>query len=218
MTATPLPIVPRAASGFLKPVFSALQRRALRTSIIFGSVFVVGLGGICWQVYHLLPAGMRAEVLAVDGVMTALVIALLWIAVALATTAMAAAIFVRQHVSGPAAELARTHEAIAKGDLSKSYNPLASNKAVDRLTRSTMSMVSELRALTGKMRVSADENGHLATQLAKATVSAAATARERAVLANNLSHDAVGRERTIKELTTDAMRLGDISGNLREAA
>ncbi len=218
MTATPLPIVPRAASGFLKPVFSALQRRALRTSIIFGSVFVVGLGGICWQVYHLLPAGMRAELLAVDGVMTALVIALLWIAVALATTAMAAAIFVRQHVSGPAAELARTHEAIAKGDLSKSYNPLASNKAVDRLTRSTMSMLTELRGVAGKMRHSADENSQLASQLVKSSVSAAVAARESSATTNALSQDALARERALRELMAEATKLAEISGNLREAS
>jgi methyl-accepting chemotaxis protein len=218
MTATPLPFDSRSATGFLKPMFSALQRRALRTSIIFGSVFMIGLAVICWQIYELIPSATRSEVLGVNGVMAALVVAFLWIGVAFSATAAAALIFVRQHVSGPAAELARTHEAIAKGDLSSTYNPSASNKAVDRLTRSTMSMVSELRGLTGKMRATADENGQLATQLAKTTVSAAATARERAVLANNLSHDAVARERTIKELTTDAMKLGEISGNLREAA
>src|SRR5438270_11172111 len=149
MTATPLPIAPRSASGFLKPVFSALQRRALRTSIVFGSAFLIGLAVICWQIYRLIPSGTRGEVLAVDGVPTALVIAFLWIAVALSATAAAALIFVRQHVSGPAAELARTHEAIAKGDLSSVYNPGASNRAVDRLSRSTMSMVSELRDVAG---------------------------------------------------------------------
>jgi methyl-accepting chemotaxis protein len=218
MTATPLPFDSRSATGFLKPMFSALQRRALRTSIIFGSVFMIGLAVICWQIYELIPSATRSEVLGVNGVMAALAIAFLWIGVAFSATAAAALIFVRQHVSGPAAELARTHEAIAKGDLSSTYNPSASNRAVDRLTRSTMSMVSELRGLTGKMRATADENGQLATQLAKTTVSAAVTARERAVLANNLSHDAVARERTIKELTTDAMKLGEISGNLREAA
>jgi len=218
MTATPLPIVPRSASGFLKPVFSALQRRALRTSMVFGSVFLIGLIVICWQIYRLLPAATRAEVLGVDGVPTALIIAFLWIGVAFSATAAAALIFVRQHVSGPAAELARTHEAIAKGDLSSVYNPGASNRAVDRLTRSTMSMVTELRGVAGKMRSSADENRQLASQLAKSSVTAAATAREGATNANNLSHDAVARERAIKELTNDATKLVEISGNLREAA
>jgi len=218
MTATPLPIAPRSASGFLKPVFSAMQRRALRTSIVFGSVFLIGLIVICWQIYRLIPAGTRAEVLDVDGVATALIIAFLWIGVALSATAAAALIFVRQHVSGPAAELARTHEAIAKGDLSSVYNPGASNRAVDRLTRSTISMLTELRGVAGKMRNSADENRQLASQLAKSTVTAAATAREGATSANNLSHDALARERVIKELTNDATKLVEISGNLREAA
>jgi len=218
MTATPLPYDSRSSSGFLKPVFSALQRRALRTSIVFGSVFMIGLAVICWQIYQLIPSATRSEVLGLNGVLSALVIAFLWIGVAFSATAAAALIFVRQHVSGPAAELARTHEAIAKGDLSSTYNPSASNRAVDRLTRSTMSMVSELRGLTGRMRATADENGQLATQLVKSTVSAAAAARETAITTNNLSHDAVARERTIKELTTDAMKLSEISGNLREAA
>jgi len=217
MTATPLPLDSRS-SGFLKPVFSALQRRALRTSIVFGSVFLLGLVAIAWQIYHLIPAGTRADLLGVDGVVIALVIGFLWIAVALAATATAALIFVKQHVSGPAAELARTHEAIAKGDLSSVYNPGASNRAVDRLTRSTMSMLTELRDIAGKMRSTAAENGQIAKQLVKSTVSAAATARERAATVNTLSHDAVARERALKELTSDATKLVEISGNLREAA
>src|SRR4051812_21683294 len=114
MTATPLPAAPSYASGFLKPVFSALQRRALRTSIVFGLVFLIGLAAIAWQVYHLLPDAIRAELLGVNGVVPALVIGFLWIAVAITAIAAAAVIFVRQHISGPAAELARTHEAIAK--------------------------------------------------------------------------------------------------------
>jgi len=218
MTATPLPYDSRTATGFLKPMFSALQRRALRTGIVFGSVFIVGLLVISWQIYRLIPTHTLNEVLSVNGVTSALVIAFLWIGVAFTATAMAALIFVRQHVSGPAAELARTHEAIAKGDLSSIYNPSASNRVVDRLTRSTMSMVSELRGVTGKMHSSADENSKLAAQLVKATVSAAATARETATTANNLSHDAVARERAVKELSNDATKLLEISGNLREAA
>jgi methyl-accepting chemotaxis protein len=218
MTATPLPVAPRSASGFLKPVFTALQRRALWTSIVFGSVFLIGLVVIAWQIYHLLPANTRADVLGVDGVVSALVIAFLWIAVALTATVTAALIFVRQHVSGPAAELARTHEAIAKGDLSSTYKPSASNRAVDRLTRSTTSMLNELRGIAGKMRNSADANSQLATQLAKSSVTAAANAREGANNTNTLSNDALARERALKELTTDATKLVEISGNLREAA
>ena len=106
MTATPLPLVSRS-SGLLKPVLSALQHRALRASVGFGSVFLIGLGAIFWQLYRLIPATTRTEVLAVGGVQTALLIAALWITVALVATASAALIFVRQHVSGPAAALAR---------------------------------------------------------------------------------------------------------------
>ena len=218
MTATPLPLESRSSSGFLKPVFSALQRRALRTSIVFGAVFLVGLAAIASQIYHLLPAATRAEVLDVGGVQIALVIGFIWIGVALAATATAALIFVKQHVSGPAAELARTHEAIAKGDLSSVYNPGASNRAVDRLTRSTMSMLTELRSVAGKMLSTATENRQLATQLVKSSVSAAATARESAGTINTLSHEAVTRERGIKALTAEATKLVEISGSLREAA
>ena len=44
------------------------------------------------------------------------------------------------------------------------------------------------------------------------------TAREGATTANTLSHEAVARERALKELTADATKLVDISGHLREAA
>ena len=218
MTATPLPATSRSASGFLKPVFSALQRRALKASILFGSVFLVGLGAILYQAYRLIPSGAREEVLAVGGVVPAFVIALLWIAVALITTIAAALIFVRQHVSGPAAELARTHEAIARGDLSGVYNPGMSNRSVDRLTRSTMSMLTELRSVATRMRTSATENNELATELSKSSVTVAAIARDRASTVNGLSQDAVARERAIKELTNQATKLVEIAGQLREAA
>jgi methyl-accepting chemotaxis protein len=218
MTATPLPVAPRSATGFLKPVFSALQRRALRTGILFGSVFLAGLGAIGWQIYSLIPAPTIQAVLAVNGVAMAFGVALLWIAVALATTIAAALIFVRQHVSGPAAELARTHEAIAKGDLSGAYNPAASNRAVDRLSRSTMSMITELRSVAGRMREAAQNNHQLASQVFRATVSAAASARESASTTSALSQDAVARERAIREVTSEATKLMELSGNLREAA
>ena len=77
MTATRVPLVSRSATGFLKPMFSALQRRALQTSIVFGSVFLIGLAVITWQIYRLIPAGTRNELLGVDGVPIALVIAVL---------------------------------------------------------------------------------------------------------------------------------------------
>jgi methyl-accepting chemotaxis protein len=218
MTATPLPVASRSPSGFLKPVFSALQRRALRTSIVFGSVFVIGLVAICWQIYHLIPGEILRDLFGVDGVAVAFVIASLWITVALAATAAAALIFVRQHVSGPAAELARTHEAIAKGDLSSVFKPSASNVSVDRLTRSTMSMLTELRSVAGKLRSSAKDNDQLAGQIALASQTAAAAARESAATSNILSQDAAARERAVRELTAEATKLVQITANMSEAA
>jgi len=218
LTATPLPSVPRSAVGFLKPVFTALQRRVINASVMFGLVFLVGLGAICWQLYHLLPAEMRRDVLNVAGFSTALTVAFLWIAVALIATASVAIIFVRQHVSGPAAELARVHEAIATGDLSSAYKPSAGNAAVDRLTRSTRSMLSHLRDVAGNMHTSADDNSELASQIALASQTVAASAREGAATSTVLSKDAEARERTIGELTADAARLVEISTNLRQAA
>jgi methyl-accepting chemotaxis protein len=218
MTATPLPLAPRSPSGLLRPVFSALQRRALATSIVFGSVFLIGLGAICWQIYRQIPSGTRQDLLSMSGVDTALAIAVLWIAVALATTVSAALIFVRQHVTGPAAELARTHEAIAKGDLSGSYGPSVSNRAVDRLSRSTSSMLTELRGVASRIRSSASDTNELAERVASASISAASSARDGAATTNALSQDALARERTIKELMAEATKLVEISGNLREAS
>jgi methyl-accepting chemotaxis protein len=195
-----------------------LQRRVIKASTVFGLVFLVGLAAICWQLYHLLPAETRQEVQSVAGFNTALIIACLWIAVALIATAGAAIIFVRQHVSGPAAELARVHEAVAKGDLWSVYKPSVANAAVDRLTRSTMSMLSQLRDVAGKMQISADDNNQLASQIALTSQTVAASAREGAATSTVLSQDALTRERTIKELTGEASRLVELLTNLREAA
>ena len=218
MTVTPLHLAPRSSSGLLKPVFSALQRRALATSIAFGTVFLIGLGAISWQIYRQIPSGTRQDLLSMAGVDVALAIAALWIAVALATTVSAALIFVRQHVTGPAAELARTHEAIAKGDLSGNYSPSVSNRAVDRLSRSTSSMLTELRGVAGRMRTSASDTNELAERVASASISAASSARDGAATTNALSQDAIARERAIKELMAEATKLVEISGNLREAS
>jgi methyl-accepting chemotaxis protein len=218
MTATPLPIPSHSAAGFLKPLFSALQQRVIRATVLFGSLFLVGLAAICWQMYRLLPAETRHDVLSMAGFSTALIIAFLWIAVALIATGGAAIIFVKQHVSGPATELARVHEAVAKGDLSSSYKPSAANASVDRLTRSTTSMLTQLRDVAGRMQSSADDNSQLASQIALSSQTVAASAREGAATSTVLSNDALMRERTITELNTEAARLVEILANLREAA
>ncbi|HEX9083500.1 MAG TPA: methyl-accepting chemotaxis protein, partial [Gemmatimonadaceae bacterium] len=218
MTAIPLPFARRISAGLLSPVFSALQRRVLATSIVFGSVFVIGLGAISWQLYRQIPSATRQGLLGVRGVEVGLAIAALWITVAIAAAVWAALIFLRQHVSAPAAELARTHEAIAKGDFSGSYGPSVSNRAVDRLTKSTVSMLTELRGVAGRIRSSASDNGELASKVVKASESAAASARDGAATTNALSQDAVARERVIKELLAEATQLVEISGNLREAS
>ncbi|HUR00323.1 MAG TPA: methyl-accepting chemotaxis protein, partial [Gemmatimonadaceae bacterium] len=218
MTASPLPLIPRSAAGFLKPMFSALQRRALRASILFGTVFIGGLVAILWQIYHLLPADVRNRALGVDGVTTAIIIAALWIALAVATTAFAGVIFVREHVSGPAAELARMHEAVAKGDLSSVYNPSVANSAVDRLSRSTGTMVNELRNMATRMRTSATDNDKLASQIAQTSQTVAASARDGAETSKAISRDAVAREGAISQLSHDADRMVEITAQLREAS
>jgi methyl-accepting chemotaxis protein len=79
-------------------------------------------------------------------------------------------------------------------------------------------MLTELRSVAGKMRSSAQDSGQLASQIASASVSAAASARDGAATTNALSQDALARERALKELTVEAAKLVEISGNLREAA
>ena len=79
-------------------------------------------------------------------------------------------------------------------------------------------MLSQLRDVAGKMRSSADDNDQLASQIALASQSVAASAREGAATSTVLSQDALTRERTIKELTAEAARLVEISANLRQAA
>ena len=121
MTATPLPIAPRTSSGFLKPVFSALQRRAIKASLLFGSVFLAALVAICWQMYHLLPTATRQDVLSVAGFSTALLIAFSgfrW----RRRHSLGRVIFVKQHVSGPQRSWPSSRSG-RQGDLSSATNP-----------------------------------------------------------------------------------------------
>ena len=218
MTATPFPIAARSSSGLLNPMFSSLQLRALRSAFAFGTVFFLGLALIVAQLYSLMPAETRNAVLSVAGVKTALWITVAWLVAALITTTAMMLAFIRRHVSGPAAELARMHEAVGRGDLSTVYKPGVSNSVADRLTQSTMNMLTQLRAVTGNMKSSAEENSLLASQIRLASESVASAAREGATTSSALSQDAVAREHVISELSAEASRLVVLSNTLREVA
>ena len=88
---------------------------------------------------------------------------------------------------------------------------------MDRLTRSTMSMLSQLREVAGKMQSSADDNSQLASQIALASQTVAASAREGAETSNVLSQDARTSERTINELNAEAARLVEILAGLQRS-
>ena len=218
MTATHYPIAPRSASGLLNPVFSRLQLRALRTALSWGTMFFLGLGLITMQVYSMLPPEVVSSLLDVAGVRTGLAILAVWIVGAVVLTTTLMLVFIRRHVSGPAAELSRVHEAIARGELGATYRPATRNAVVDRLTQSTMTMLSQLRAVTGDMQSSAEENSLLASQIRLASESVASAAREGAVTSTALSHDAVAREQAITELSAEAERLTELSTTMREVA
>ena len=211
-------MAPRTASGLLSPVFSGLQLRALRTALGFALMFFLGLVVIVAQLYGMVTDGGAESLLSSAGVRAALWILALWIfsAVVLAIGMMLA--FIRRHVSGPAAELSRVHEAVARGDLSAAYTPLVSNAVVDRLTESSMTMLNQLRAITGNMQSSAEENSLLASQIRLASESVASAAREGAVTSSALSQEAVAREQAITQLSAEADRLAALSTTMREVA
>ena len=218
MTATHYPIASRSASGLLSPVFSGLQLRALRTALGFALMFFLGLVVIVAQLYSMIATDVMESVLSVAGVRTGLWILALWIFAAVALTVGIMLAFIRRHVSGPAAELSRVHEAVAKGDLSAVYTPLVSNAVVDRLTQSSMTMLTQLRAVTGSMQSSAEENSLLASQIKLASESVASAAREGAVTSSALSQDAAAREQAITQLSAEADRLVALSTTMREVA
>jgi methyl-accepting chemotaxis protein len=186
--------------------------------LAFGTVFFFGLGLIVAQLYTLMPADVRNEVLSVAGVPAALWITALWLFAALVTTIWMMLAFIRRHVSGPASELARMHEAVGRGDLSATYKPAVSNSAIDRLTQSTTTMLAQLRGVTGNMRSSADENSLLASQIGLASQSIAASARDGATSSDALSKDALVREQAIAQLAEEAGRLTIMSTTLRTVA
>lgn len=218
MTATHYPVASRPASGLLNPVFSGLQLRALRTALGWGTMFFLGLGLITAQLYSMLPPEVVSNLLSVAGVRTGLAILLVWVVGAVVLMTGLMLVFIRRHVSGPAAELSRVHEAVARGELNATYRPSVSNAVVDRLTESTMRMLSQLRAVAGNMQSTAEENSLLASQIRLASQSVASAAREGAVTSSALSHDAVAREQTIAQLAAEADRLTALSATMRDVA
>lgn len=218
MTATHFPIAPRASAGLLNPVFSSLQLQALKLTFAFGTVFLLGLALIVAQLYQLIPAETLSEALSDNAVRMALWIAAGWLLGALVVTAWMMLAFLRRHVTQPAAELALMHEAVGRGDLSSDYKPSAANAVVDRLTQSTITMLAQLRGVTGSMRDSAEENTLLASHIRQASQSIATTAREGASISSALSQDAVVRGQAITELAGEASQLATLSSGLRAAA
>ena len=220
MTATPLPISPRTAAGFLKPVFSALQRRVINASIVFGLVFVVGLAAICWQIYHLLPPETRQDVQSVAGFNTALTIAAL------------------------SDRCGVDHNRIGRDHLRQATRewPGCRARARSRSNREGRS-VGRLQAFGGHRRCGPSDALHAidvgpsqrsrparccgSTPTTSELVFARSVsprrrrrfgAGEGAATSTVLSQDATTRERTINELTAEAARLVEILTNLRAAA
>ena len=208
----------RSASGLLNPVLSGLQLRALRTALGFALIFFLGLVVIVAQLYSVVAEDAIQGMLSDAGFRNGLWILALWVFGAVALTIGMMLAFIRRHVSGPAAELSRVHEAVARGDLSAVYSPLVSNAVVDRLTQSSMTMLNQLRAVTGNMQSSAEENSLLASQIKLASESVASAAREGAVTSSALSQDAVAREEAITQLSAEADRLATLSTTMREVA
>ncbi|MBA3467812.1 MAG: methyl-accepting chemotaxis protein [Gemmatimonadaceae bacterium] len=216
MTATSYSPPPRnAAAGLLKPLLGKLQLRALRIVVIFGVVFLGGLILFLIRLTSLLTPDLRASLLSVDGVPSTLFLALLWLVGSVIVTSAIILSFIKRHVSGPAAELARIHEAVAGGDLSVAYAPGLRNAEVDRLSGSTVAMLSHLRSVAGDMRDATTDNSRLTAQIALASQSVAASAREGAATSSVLSRDVTQRERAVHELATGATRLGELSGEIR---
>lgn len=218
MTATPLQIAPRATTGgLLRPVFSMLQRRALRSIAAFIIVFLAGLALILWYLQVQLTAELRTSILDTEGVPAALALAALWMTVGIVTAALLSLFFIRRQVTNPVAELARLSEAVSEGQLSVPFRPSATNDEVGRLSRATGTMIAELRELATTMRDSAAETNRLARKIAEASRVVASSAHQNATLADEASQNAAARQQNLVDLTSGAARITDTFGSLRDA-
>src|SRR5438105_8126545 len=181
MTTAPIEIAPRATSGgLLRPMLSMLQRRALRNIAAFVIVFIAGLALILWYARLQLTPELRTSILDSEGVPTALVVAVLWIAAGILVASLLALSFIRRQVTNPVAELARLSEAIGEGQLSLPFRPSSKNDEVGRLSRATAVMIAELRDLAGSMRDSAAETNRLARKITDASRAVASSAHQNA--------------------------------------
>ena len=219
MTATPIEIAPRATTGgLLRPMFSMLQRRALRVIVAFVAVFVVGLALIFWYLGALLTPELRSSILQIDEVRWALALGAAWIAGGMIAGALVILYFIRRQVTNPVAELARLSEAVGEGQLAIPFRPSRANDEVGRLSRATAGMISELRDLAGMMRDSAAETTRLARKITDASQSVASTAQQNAATADEISRAANARQQTVIELTSGAGRITETFAALREAS
>jgi methyl-accepting chemotaxis protein len=212
-------LAPRATTGgFLRPMLSKLQQRALLNIIAFALIFLIGLALILLYLHVHLTPDLRQSILSSDGVPLAIILAGLWIGAAILAGGVLVLLFIRRQVTTPIAELARLSEAVGAGQVGVPFRPSTSRDEVGRLSRASAGMVSHLRQLAASMRQSAADTNRLAEEIIEASNTAATAARRTAGTADEASQAANARQQSLIELTSGAARMNESVAALRAAS
>ena len=200
----------RGASGAPRPT---AMRDAMFFSRLAAQVAVVGtivLAACLWFLHQRLGALADARTL------------LLLFGAAWGSGAILAFVGVRLIVARlvlrPAAGLIHVTESAAAGDLTAPMPATVKKGAIARLTRAIGGLLQSLRSLTGAVRTTATDIGHVAAAITGGGEHMASTAQHIADTSHDLSRRAAEMSATIDALVADARRLVDIGGQLADGA
>lgn len=142
------------------------------------------------------------------------VLALLFLAVVVAVTALTIRFWVSPTVGAQIANLADMAEAVSTGDLTRRPDDELEGGEIGRLAENMIAMTRELRGLAQMLQQSSSETARLAGDITKRTEHAAGASTVAAGLASSLSAQAADMARNIEQLNGDASNLDDLGRRL----
>jgi methyl-accepting chemotaxis protein len=146
------------------------------------------------------------------------ILAILGLALVVATTSVVIRFWVSPRVGKQIADLADVAEAVATGDLTRRPDSASQGGEIGRLARAMVAMTRELRSLAQLLQQSSAETSRLAAEITKRTEHAAGTSSAALGLASSLSTQAADMARNIEQLGGDASHLDDLGRRVNSLA
>ncbi|HET6680585.1 MAG TPA: methyl-accepting chemotaxis protein [Gemmatimonadaceae bacterium] len=122
--------------------------------------------------------------------------------------------FVERRISRPIIELTGVAEAVAAGDLSRTFTATRAHDEVGRLGRANVRMIADLRRLVSALQQSARETSARAGEITSGSDSMASAAQQMSETSSDLSRQSTEMAEAIQGMALDAARLRAVADDL----